>query len=79
MMMHHLSKKSFFFNNSYIFFYYRETYLLALKNCLTAVGTKISEDVKKQTEQSLVNCQTNESDVVRQLASNCKEILLSTN
>jgi len=66
---------NFLFN---IFFSYRETYLLALKNCLTAVGSKISEDVKKQTEQSLVNCQTNESDVVRQLASNCKEILLSS-
>ncbi|CAF3563233.1 unnamed protein product [Rotaria sp. Silwood1] len=58
---------------------FKETYLLALKNCLTAVASKISDDVKKQTEQSLVTCQSNESDVVRQLASNCKEILLSPN
>jgi hypothetical protein len=35
--------------------------------------------MKKQTEQSLVNCQSNENDIVRQLASNCKEILLSSN
>ncbi|UJR36911.1 hypothetical protein I4U23_029624 [Adineta vaga] len=58
---------------------FKETYLLALKNCLTAVASKLSDDVKKQTEQSLNNCQTNESDIVRQLASNCKEILLSSN
>jgi len=58
---------------------FKETYLLALKNCLTVVASKISEDIKKQTEQSLVNCQSNESDIVRQLASNCKEILLSSN
>ncbi|CAF1278175.1 unnamed protein product [Adineta ricciae] len=58
---------------------FKETYLLALKNCLTAVASKLSDDVKKQTEQSLTNCQTNENDLVRQLASNCKEILLSPN
>jgi hypothetical protein len=61
------------------YFYFRETYLLALKNCLTVVASKISEDMKKQTEQSLINCQSNESDIVRQLASNCKELLLSSN
>ncbi|CAF0894416.1 unnamed protein product [Rotaria sordida] len=58
---------------------FKETYLLALKICLAAVGSKISDDVKKQTEQSLINCQSNENDIVRQLASNCKEILLSSN
>jgi len=53
------------------------TFLLALKNCLTAVGPKLSDDLRKQTDQSLVNLQSNESDVVRQLATNCKEILSS--
>jgi hypothetical protein len=80
-MIHHSSKRillKIFFNNL-IFCCFRETYLLALKTCLTAVASKISEDIRKQTEQSLLNCQSNESDVVRQLASNCKEILLSSN
>ncbi|CAF2138550.1 unnamed protein product [Rotaria magnacalcarata] len=58
---------------------FKETYLLALKNCLAAVASKLSEDMKKQTEQSLINCQSNESDVVRQTALSCKEILLSSN
>ena len=53
----------------------RETYLLALKNCLVAVGSKISDDIRKQTEQALISLQGNESDLVRQLASNCKESL----
>ena len=56
----------------------RETYLLALKNCLTAVASKVSDEVKKQIEQALVSCQSNENDLVRQLSLNCKEILLST-
>ena len=55
----------------------RETYLLALKNCLTAVGSKISDDVRKQTEQALVSLQSNDSDPVRQLAQSCKEMLVA--
>jgi len=79
-MMTHLTSKRFFFESNRLFsFSSRETYLLALKNCLTSVVSKISDEVKKQTEQALGNCQSNESDLVRQLASNCKEILLSSN
>lgn len=55
----------------------RETYLLALKNCLTTVASKVSDEMKKQIEQALVSCQSNENDLVRQLALNCKEILVS--
>jgi len=54
---------------------FKETYLLALKNCLNVVASKISDDVRKQCEQALINLQSNESDLVRQLASNCKEML----
>ncbi|CAF1165471.1 unnamed protein product [Adineta steineri] len=38
---------------------FKETYLLALKNCLTAVASKLSDDVKKQTEQSLSTSESN--------------------
>lgn len=78
MMKHHSSTKiPFFFSTLHRVFPCRETYLLALKNCLTAVASKVSDDMKKQVEQALVSCQSNENDLVRQLASNCKEILLS--
>ena len=70
-------KKSSTRNWFFFVWFSRETYLLALKNCLTAVASKVSDDVKKQIEQALVSCQSNENDLVRQLASNCKEILLS--